>query len=59
MRRFNEELAEKLNDYMKINSDMGYRRLNDKARHDEDIQVNDRILVFAEKIRSGQLKRAV
>ena len=51
--KFNEELAEKLERLHEKHPDMGYRRLNDKLRHDEDIQVNDRgSSVFAEKNRS-------
>ena len=34
--RFNEELAEKLERFHEKHPDMGYRRLNDKLRHDED-----------------------
>ncbi|MFR8999310.1 MAG: hypothetical protein ACLVIY_01655 [Anaerobutyricum soehngenii] len=40
--RFNEELAEKMERLHEKHPDMGYRRLNDKLRHDEDIQVNDK-----------------
>ncbi|MFR5081341.1 MAG: IS3 family transposase [Anaerobutyricum hallii] len=48
--RFNEELAEKLERLHEKHPDMGYRRLNDKLRHDEDIQVNDkRILRICRK----------
>ncbi|MFR5083383.1 MAG: IS3 family transposase [Anaerobutyricum hallii] len=48
------------NDYMKKHPDMGYRRLNDKLRHDEDIQVNDkRILRICRKTDPVQLKEPV
>ena len=43
--RFNEELAEKLERLHEKHPDMGYRRLNDKLRHDEDIQVNDKSIL--------------
>lgn len=36
------ELAEKLEELHKEHPDMGYRRLNDKLRHDEGIKVNDK-----------------
>ena len=58
--RFNEELAEKLERFHEKHPDMGYRRLNDKLRHDEDIQVNDkRILRICRKkqIRSNLKSR--
>ena len=58
--RFNEELAEKLERLHEKHPDMGYRRLNDKLRHDEDIQVNDkRILRICRKkqIRSNLKSR--
>ncbi|MFR8999036.1 MAG: hypothetical protein ACLVIY_09230 [Anaerobutyricum soehngenii] len=35
-------MAEKLERLHEKHPDMGYRRLNDKLRHDEDIQVNDK-----------------
>ena len=58
--RLNEELAEKLERFHEKHPDMGYRRLNDKLRHDEDIQVNDkRILRICRKkqIRSNLKSR--
>ncbi|MFR5083324.1 MAG: IS3 family transposase [Anaerobutyricum hallii] len=43
-------MAEKLERLHEKHPDMGYRRLNDKLRHDEDIQVNDkRILRICRK----------
>ena len=52
--RFNDELAEKLNDYMKNIQIWTGRRLNDKLRNDEDIQVNDKSdLLHLQKNRSG------
>ncbi|RGZ73865.1 transposase, partial [Anaerobutyricum hallii] len=59
--RFNEELAEKLERFHEKHPDMGYRRLNDKLRHDEDIQVNDkRILrICRKKTDPVQLKEPV
>ncbi|MFR5081883.1 MAG: IS3 family transposase [Anaerobutyricum hallii] len=47
-------MAEKLERLHEKHPDMGYRRLNDKLRHDEDIQVNDkRILRICRKNRSN------
>ena len=53
-------MAEKLERLHEKHPDMGYRRLNDKLRHDEDIQVNDkRILRICRKkqIRSNLKSR--
>ena len=53
-------MAEKLERLHEKHPDMGYRRLNDKLRHDEDIQVNDkRILRICRKkqIRSNLKNR--
>lgn len=53
----NQELAEKLEEIHKEHPDMGYRRLNDKLRHDHTIIVNDkRILRIC---RSRQLRSSL
>ena len=48
--KLNQKLADKLEQLHEKHPDMGYRRLNDKLRHDEDINVNDkRILRICRK----------
>lgn len=48
--KLNQELADKLEQLHEKHPDMGYRRLNDKLRHDDDIIVNDkRILRICRK----------
>ena len=48
--RLNQQLADKLERLHEKHPDMGYRRLNDKLRHDENIIVNDkRILRICRK----------
>ena len=48
--KLNQELADKLEQLHDKHPDMGYRRLNDKLRHDDAIIVNDkRILRICRK----------
>lgn len=48
--KLNQQLADKLEQLHEKHPDMGYRRLNDKLRHDENIIVNDkRILRICRK----------
>ena len=48
--KLNQDLAGKLEQLHEKHPDMGYRRLNDKLRHDDGIHVNDkRILRICRK----------
>lgn len=48
--KLNRQLADRLEELHEKHPDMGYRRLNDKLRHDDNIRVNDkRILRICRK----------
>ena len=48
--KLNQQLADRLEELHEKHPDMGYRRLNDKIRHDDKINVNDkRILRICRK----------